>query len=210
MAAKSPNKMLQAMLNVSRETIERLQKLETCLATWNRKINLVSATTLDQYWVRHVSDSAQLWDLRPPGAQTWVDIGSGAGFPGLVIAALAAEQSPELTVSLIESDRRKAAFLHHASQEMNLSPRIRAERAEDLASFGVDVVSARAVAPLAKLIGYMHHHGKSPTVGLFPKGRTVESELTEARKYWTFEVQKTPSTTDSGGVIVQIRDIRRV
>ena len=200
----------QRHLNVSRETIARLETYEAILKKWNPSINLVSKSTLDQIWSRHFLDSAQLWGHKPERARKWLDLGSGGGFPGLVIAALAADIAPDLTVTLVESDLRKATFLTMASQEMQINPQIHIARAEQLEPQAADVISARALAPLAKLLNYAERHAAPGAICLFSKGESHESELTEARKYWTFEVQKTPSVTGSGGVILEIGGFGRV
>ncbi len=202
--------LLRRHIDVSRETIERLVIYEKLLKKWNKTINLVSPQTLNEIWTRHFLDSAQIWQLRPQAAQSWLDLGSGGGFPGLVIAVLAAETAPQMPVGLVESDARKSAFLLQAGVAMGISPKIHVERAEYLAPQAADVVSARALAPLDKLLGYSARHLKMGGCCLFSKGESVETELTEARKYWTFEVQKTPSLTDSGGVILRIGDLGRV
>lgn len=191
-------------LNVSRETLERLEIYENLLKKWNPAINLVSEGTLADIWTRHFLDSAQIWTLKPKTAERWIDLGTGGGFPGLVIAILAAEKSPNLRVDLVESDARKAAFLMTASREMGVSPEIIIERVEELSPRQADVISARALAPLSTLLEYAFRHKAKNGICLFPKGQNHEIELTEAAKCWTFKVQKTPSMTDSGGVILKI------
>lgn len=200
---------LKPSLNVSRETIERLEAYDVLLRKWNPSINLVSKSTLDQIWTRHFVDSAQLWDLAPENPTHWADFGSGGGFPGIVIAVIAAEKSPELHISLVESDVRKSAFLRQASLKLGLKTKIHAERAENLAHLGADVLSARALAPLDALMPIVEHHATKNAVALFPKGKSYESELTEAAKRWTFDVQKTTSLTDDQAVILKIEGVRR-
>jgi len=200
----------KSLLNVSRETIDTVKIYESLLRKWNPAINLVSKSTLDDIWSRHFLDSAQIWQLRPPEATTWLDLGSGGGFPGLVISVLAKEQAPDLKVTLVESDIRKATFLQNASREMGVSPDIFTQRVENLHSQAADVISARALAPLPKLLSYADRHTKNGTICLFSKGENYESELTEAQKSWTFNFQKTPSITSSGGIILRIGDIGRV
>lgn len=194
----------QSVFDVSRETISRLETYESLLIKWNPAINLVSKSTLPHIWDRHFADSAQIWADRPDSAGTWLDLGSGAGFPGLVIAVLAAEQMPALHITLVESDARKATFLANVAREMSVDATILSERAENLEPQRADVISARALAPLHKLLGYAMRHRADATICLFLKGANHEIELTEARKYWTFELQKMPSRTDSGGVIMKI------
>ncbi|MCA8869660.1 MAG: 16S rRNA (guanine(527)-N(7))-methyltransferase RsmG [Rhodobacteraceae bacterium] len=196
-------------LNVSRETLDRLDLYESLIKKWNPRINLISRHTLNEIWTRHFLDSAQIWRLRPENPRKWLDLGSGGGFPGLVIAIIAAEATPEMKVTLVESDARKAGFLMKAGQEMGILPEIIIDRAERLSPQHADVVSARALAPLDLLLDYAAPHLAENGRCLFSKGENYESELTAARKCWTFSLQKSPSRTGHGGVILQIGDIRR-
>jgi 16S rRNA (guanine527-N7)-methyltransferase len=200
----------QSVMNVSRETIDRLKTFQAHLVKWNPTINLVGRGTIDDIWTRHFLDSAQLWLEIPINTGIWLDLGSGAGFPGLVIAAIAAEYAPDMTIRLVESDIRKSAFMHQASQAMGLSPDIQTCRVEDLKPQKADVISARALAPVQKLLDFSELHGDKDTISLFSKGKNHELELTEARKYWTFKLQKTASFTDSDGVILKIGGLSRV
>jgi 16S rRNA (guanine527-N7)-methyltransferase len=189
--------------------MQRLEIHLELLARWNPRINLVARSTLAAAWARHVADSAQLWPLRPPGARLWLDLGSGAGFPGLVIAALAAEAEPDLEVRLVESDARKAAFLFAAAREAQLSARILDVRVEDLPPQGADVVSARALAPLSILLGMAENHRRPGGTGLFPKGATVQNEIAEAARHWRFNHKIHTSLTDPQAAIVEIGAIDR-
>jgi 16S rRNA (guanine527-N7)-methyltransferase len=187
---------------VSRETADRLQILVDTLTRWQKTINLVSRTTLADAWTRHVLDSAQLLPLIPDQARTLVDLGSGAGFPGLVVAALA----PRLDVTLVESDTRKAAFLAEAARRMELvkSPTIRIGRIESVAPTKSDIVTARALAPLAQLLAWAARHRGDTTICLFHKGKGWQSELTEAMKSWDISCQPSSSQTDLDAVILRI------
>ncbi len=196
--------------DVSRETLDRLQAYEALIRAWNPRINLVSASTLAALWTRHFGDSAQLFGLAPEGARLWADLGSGGGFPGLVIAILAAEARPALSVTLVESDQRKAAFLATAARTLGLSVVVRAERIETLPPLGADVLSARALAPLDTLLGYAERHLAPGGVALFPKGATVDAELAHALEHWRFSYQKEPSKTAADGVVLIIGGISRV
>jgi 16S rRNA (guanine527-N7)-methyltransferase len=196
--------------DVSRETVERLETHVALLSKWNPRINLVAASTLAEVWTRHVADSAQLWRLRPPGARLWLDLGSGAGFPGLVVAALAAEQAPYLTVRLVESNARKAAFLATVAHEAGLLAEVLVERWQRLPPQAADVVSARALAPLAELLAASEKHRRPGGVGLFPKGETVHKELAEASVRWRFDHKLTPSRTEPRAAILEIGAIERV
>lgn len=195
--------------DVSRETISRLAAYEALLTKWNPRINLVSATTLSQIWSRHFLDSAQIFDLAATG-NSWVDLGSGGGFPGLVIAALAAEKKSDLRVTLVESDLRKSAFLASAAREMNLSVQILSQRIEEIPALSADVLSARALAPLEKLFEFSTLHLRSDGVGIFPKGESWRKELAAAQKVWSFEFEAHESKTDSDAAILVINGVKRV
>ena len=195
--------------NVSRETLVQLEEYAALLAKWNPVINLVSKSTLPDVWQRHMRDSAQLWPLCPKGARLWVDMGSGGGFPGIVIAILAAELAPEMRVILIESDQRKATFLRTVAQTLGLELRVESQRAEDVPPLGADVVSARALTALSGLLPLAQRHLAENGVAIFPKGQSAAQELTDALELWQFAVTKTPSETDHQAVVLQIRDIAR-
>jgi 16S rRNA (guanine527-N7)-methyltransferase len=194
-------------LNVSRETFEKLELLERELRRWQAIKNLVGPATLDQIWERHIVDSLQLLNLAPD-AGTWLDLGSGAGFPGLVLAIAGAERG--LNVHLVESNSRKCAFLRHISRLTGSAATVHEARLETVIPGFVDkadVVSARALAALSQLLDWTAPLLKAGTIGLFPKGRDVEIELTEARKQWTFEAETLPSSTDSSARILRITSI---
>lgn len=190
--------------DVSRETLGRLEAYAGLLQRWNPKINLVSRASLPELWTRHFVDSAQLFALCPPGARHWADLGSGGGFPGLVVATLAAEVVPDLRVTLVESDGRKAAFLATAARELGLTVDVRAERIEALPPLGADVLSARALASLDVLLGFADGHLAPAGRALFPKGARAEEEVAEARRHWAFDLTRHPSQTAEDGVILEI------
>jgi 16S rRNA (guanine527-N7)-methyltransferase len=202
----------QRETGVSRETLLRLTVYADLLTEWTRAINLVSRASLGDLWRRHMLDSAQLSPLLPRAParrpRAIVDLGSGAGFPGLVLAILGAGD-----LHLVESDRRKAAFLREVVRETGCPARIHATRIEEMAPVPTDVVTARACAPLAELLGYAYKFpgqvsGRRPCC-LFLKGRRVEEELTEARKRWKMKVEPFPSRTDPGGTILRIGLLNR-
>jgi 16S rRNA (guanine527-N7)-methyltransferase len=197
--------------SVSRETWERLDRLVERLLQVQQHTNLVAASTLPHIWTRHVADSLQLLGLAP-GARRWLDIGSGAGFPGLVIAcALAGEGGAE--VHLVESIQKKANFLRDCAHALGVPAIVHPRRIEDFAKTNkriFDVVTARAVAPLDRLIGYANPLLKRGGVGLFPKGQDVAAELTAASKSWTIEADLIPSKTDPRGRIVRVRRITKI
>lgn len=200
---------------VSRETRERLEAYVAVLERWNRRINLVSPTTIRTIWRRHIADSAQLLALAPKGARVWLDLGTGAGLPGLPVAALAAELAPDLHVTLVDSDQRKAAFLQTAVRETGLAVTIVCARIESLAPRPCDVVSARALAPLPRLCALArrvalppdHADALSDTVFLFPKGKTLDSELTEAATDWHIRYERIASRTDPEATILRILEL---
>lgn len=198
-----------AKLNVSRETTGRLERYVALIKKWNPKINLISKSSMSELWNRHIMDSAQLFGLYPKGIKQCVDLGSGGGFPGLVISILAAEKMPDVEVTLVESDLRKSAFLRTVAQDCALNTIICADRIEDIDPLGVDVLSARALAPLPKLLEYAQRHLAKNGKAIFPKGATYETELTESLERWRFSVQKQPSVTDPNSVILCIGDIER-
>jgi 16S rRNA (guanine527-N7)-methyltransferase len=194
--------------DVSRETFDRLQLLASELVRWQRVKNLVGRGTLDDVWNRHVVDSLQLLDLAPAGARVWLDLGSGAGFPGLVLAIAGSERGLEL--HLVESNSRKCAFLRHVARLTGARATIheaRLERVVPAFAGRADVVSARALAPLADLIAWTEPLLKTGTTGLFPKGREAAAELTEAERSWTFHADMLPSRTDSQARILRITQL---
>ena len=199
--------MKPSAIDVSRETKEKLELLERELRRWQGIKNLVGPATLDHVWDRHIVDSLQLLDLAPE-AQTWLDLGSGAGFPGLVLAIAGAERG--LKVHLVESNSRKCAFLRQVARLASVSATVHEARLEAIIPGFIaraDVVSARALAALPLLLEWTEPLLKAGTIGLFPKGRDAEIELTEARKRWTFAADILPSRTDSQARILRITSI---
>lgn len=196
--------------NVSRETIARLEIYLALLQKWNPKINLVSKSTIENAWQRHFADSAQIWGLAPDHIQNWVDIGSGAGFPGLVIAAIAVEKNPDLHMTLIESDRRKSIFMQTVAREMGVDVTILTDRIEKIPAQSADVLSARALASLSQLLEFTEKHRKPQGVSLFPKGVNVDKELTDAVTSWHISAETFPSITDTDAVILRIGEFHRV
>jgi len=193
--------------DVSRETLARLARYLELLGKWTQAINLVAKSTLEDPWRRHFLDSAQLYDLLPPKPadrdRVLVDLGSGAGFPGLVLAIMGAG-----TTHLIESDRRKAAFLREAARATDTDVTVHDRRIEAVPPFATDVVVARACAPLDRLLAYatpfLRPGGAAATRCLFLKGRRVDEELTVANKAWKLSVTCFPSRADSAGTVLSI------
>jgi len=195
---------------VSRETWERLEQFVELLLTWQGSRNLIASSTIPRLWTRHVADSLQLVPM-VPNARRWIDLGAGGGFPGLVIACALAGQEGA-AVHLIESVQKKAVFLRAAVSELSLPAIVHARRIEDFVPTTAerfDVVTARALAPLDKLIGYAIPLLKTGAVGLFPKGQDVEAELTQASKYWRIDAELVPSRTDRQARIVLLRRASR-
>ena len=194
---------------VSREVVEKLQLYAALLQTWQRAVNLVAPSTLDDIWHRHFADSAQLLDLAPT-SKSWIDLGSGGGFPGLVIAILLANQENQI-VHLIESNSRKCAFLCEVARRTETPVAVHEGRIEDIARGGQagkgDVVTSRALAPLTHLLGLAQGFSAENTIGLFLKGRDAGREIDEARRNWRFEYICLPSRTSGDGRIIEVRNL---
>jgi len=205
-AAFGPEAFAEKVL-VSRETLDRLKIHVDLLRDWSARHNLVSQRSLDDVWRRHVWDSAQLTAFVPRNATKIADLGSGAGFPGLVLAALLRER---VSVTLYEATRKKADFLQVAAKAMDLEVEIRNVRIEDVPNRPFDVVVARALAPLGGLLDYSQRFCTPRTVCLFLKGQSVAAELTEARKSWRMKVSQHQSMTHPSGVILEIRELGHV
>ncbi|OSP55405.1 16S rRNA (guanine(527)-N(7))-methyltransferase RsmG [Pseudoruegeria sp. SK021] len=194
---------------VSRETLDRLIIFEKLVRKWTASINLVSKRSLDELWVRHIVDSAQVFQVMAPIKGRWVDLGSGGGFPGAVVAILAIELAPELRVVCVESDQRKSTFLRAVSRETGANFSVVSQRIEDVPPLEADYLSARALAALPLLLELSERHLKSNGTGIFPKGESVASELTEARKNWRFHLESITSTTDPKSVLLKIGALTR-
>lgn len=193
------------MPDVSRETSERLAVLQRLILKWSTAINLVAPEDLPELGPRHIDDCLQLAALLPAGRI--VDLGSGGGLPGLVVAA-ATEGLPR-AITLIESDQRKAAFLRTAIREMTLSEvSVLANRSEDVAPQGADALTARALAPLPKLLGLAHRHLREGGMALLMKGRRWRSEVDEARHMWDFTLDAIPSTSQHGAAILHVTNLQ--
>jgi 16S rRNA (guanine527-N7)-methyltransferase len=173
------------------------------LVDWNARHNLVAKSTLPDLWRRHFWDSAQLAPLIPDDARTLADLGSGAGFPGLVLAAM----RPELAVTLYEATTKKCAFLRAAADRMGLKIALENARLEDLPFRPFDIVTARALAPLPQLLDYAQKFASPQGACLFLKGQNVGDELTEAHKYWNMKASQVPSQTDPSAAIVIVREL---
>lgn len=192
--------------HVSRETLEQLGVYQSLLMKWQKAINLVGPATLDAVAERHFFDSAQLFRYMPSVNVRLVDMGSGAGFPGLVLSLLGVAE-----VHLIESDVRKATFLREVSRETKAAAQVHDIRIEDFKADKIDVFTARALAPLKDLLGFMHRLSTPdhPSYGLFMKGMQYQEELDKAAKQWNFEVDLYPSQTDLASKIIKISNLSK-
>ncbi len=195
-------------LDVSRETMERLERYVALLKKWSPAINLVSKATLADAWRRHVLDSAQLLPLLPDRTERIVDLGSGAGFPGLVLGILSGERDMPFHVHLVESDRRKATFLREVVRETGASATVMVERAEKL-TLTADVVTARAFTALDPLLAMAHPLIGAEGIALLHKGARYESELTAAMENWHMEIKQEKSRIDPASVILRISRLAR-
>ncbi|UWQ79302.1 16S rRNA (guanine(527)-N(7))-methyltransferase RsmG [Leisingera sp. S132] len=203
------SKELLGSLNVSRETMQRLDVFDKVIHKWNPKINLVSRSSMDQLWTRHIADSIQVF--RCVGTPDhWVDIGSGGGFPGLVVAILAADEAPGMKVTLIESDQRKSAFLRTAARECGVPLSVISGRIERVEPQNANVLSARALASLEDLIEFADRHLASDGTAVFPKGENWKKEVDKTRQRWRFEMETARSLTEPEAVILKIRGVERV
>lgn len=196
--------------SVSRETLERLKAFESMLIKWNGAINLVSRATISELWPRHFVDSAQVLKACPAICDHWADLGTGGGFPGLVVAVLAKEVLPGTRFTFVESDQRKATFLRQVSRETGANVTVLAERIELASPLDADVVSARALAPLNMLCAYTAQHCRSGGTAIFQKGATYADELADAQKHWSFDHSIHPSQTDRAAVVLTITNLRRL
>lgn len=194
----------QRETGVSRETLDRLCAYADLLVKWQARINLVGRSTVGDLWRRHMLDSAQLWPLLPTPTRTLVDLGSGAGFPGLVLAIMGVPD-----VHLVESDVRKGAFLREVARVTGAAVTVHSQRIEALEPFAADVVTARALAPVAQLLDYAAPFLGPHSQCLFLKGQNVASELTDAHKMWNMTVDSTPSKSDSAAAILRLSEVRR-
>lgn len=197
----------RADFDVSRETMEKFHIYEALLKKWTKKINLVAPSTVNDIWWRHFADSAQIVNHVPMRCRTWVDLGSGAGFPGLVSAILLQEAG--IDFHLVESDQRKASFLRTVSRETSIKTQIHAKRIEDIDIPNADVVSARALANLEQLLSYSEPFTTKNSVFLLLKGKTWQEELANAQKLWQMEVNNIESLTENEARLLEITSVER-
>ena len=191
------------LLNVSRETIDKFRAYLTLLEKWQARINLVANSTLAEAWQRHILDSGQLAAFYPPQTKNIMDVGSGAGFPGLVLAIMGG-----VTVDLVESDQRKAVFLSTVIRELDLPAKVHNQRIETLPQLFPDVITARALAPVPKLLKLIENQLSPESVCLFLKGAAVQDELTNLRTYSIMDATTHPSLSGPTGVVLELKNSR--
>ncbi len=194
---------------VSRETRLKLKIYVEMLGKWNRSINLVSKSTLDDVWRRHIAEHLQIAEIGPNTGR-WADLGSGAGLPGLIVAAAKVEKFPNTQVTMIESDQRKCAFIAAAANSMELDVSIECRRIEESTTQTYDVISARALAPLSHLLELSLPYRHKETVCIFPKGAKAEEEMTAAQHDWNVIYDTMQSVTDTSSTIFRIQEYSRV
>ena len=199
---------IENTLNVSRETFDKLAAFAELVRKWNPKINLVSKNSLDHLWQRHILDSVQVFELAD-GEGHWVDLGSGGGFPGIVVAILN-QEAQNFQVTMVESDQRKCAFLRTAIRELSLTASVKTERIEQLDGLEADILSARALADLTQLLDFTELHLNPDGTALFPKGQNWESEDSDAKQVWSYALEAVESKTNPAAAILKIKDIARV
>jgi 16S rRNA (guanine527-N7)-methyltransferase len=195
--------------DVSRESATRLEAYAGLLINWQARINLIGPSTRDEIWTRHIADALQLLPLLPQGAKVLADLGSGAGIPGLILAI-----ARPLEAHLFESNLKKGAFLREAARQTGTRAQVHSLRIEAAALLAAQLkaqaVTARALAPLPKLLDYAAPFLENGAIGYFHKGQDVDAELTDATKSWKMQVEKHPSMTDSRGVILVVKEAHRV
>ncbi|WP_170790204.1 16S rRNA (guanine(527)-N(7))-methyltransferase RsmG [Ruegeria lacuscaerulensis] len=195
-------------LNVSRETFSRLTTYVDLVKKWNQSINLVSRNSLEDIWERHIKDSVQVYRCAD-SFNSWVDLGSGGGFPGMVCAILAMEEYPDALFTLVESDQRKSAFLRNVARECSTNCRVISKRIESVDPLNADVLSARALAELKVLLSFCDRHLGESGTALLPKGAKWKKELSDAQEEWNFDAEPIKSLTESQAVILKIKGVSR-
>ncbi|PTX57886.1 16S rRNA m(7)G-527 methyltransferase [Litoreibacter ponti] len=197
----------RACFDVSRETLKRLEQYEALIRKWSRSINLVSKPTLQEVWDRHFMDSAQVF-MHVGSENVIADLGSGGGFPGVVLAIMAKDSRPEIRIVLVESDARKSAFLLTAVRELGLNVEVRTDRIEMTPALQADLITARALASLDQLCGFAHHHLNESGRALFLKGARYQQEVDLAQAKWDFDLTIHPSITNSDAALLELQNLR--
>ena len=197
-------------LDVSRETLDALKYFEDLVVLWNPAINLISNSSVSDLWSRHIIDSAQLFLFTLPDEGLWLDVGSGGGFPGIVVSIIARELAPSLRVALVESDKRKCVFLRTVVRELGLSVKVINDRIENVKLDDVVYLSARALRNLNSLLFIVENNVSRETVCVFPKGRSYKKELVESQKNWKFDLNLIDSNTSEDSKVIVLKGLERV
>ena len=197
-------------LDVSRETLDALKYFEDLVVLWNPAINLISNSSVSDLWSRHIVDSAQLFLFTLPDEGLWLDVGSGGGFPGIVVSIVAKELAPSLRVVLVESDNRKCVFLRTVIRELGLSVKVINDRIENVKLDDVVYLSARALRNLNSLLFIVENNVSRETVCVFPKGRSYKKELVESQKNWKFDLNLIDSNTSEDSKVIVLKGLERV
>ena len=197
-------------LDVSRETLDALKYFEDLVVLWNPAINLISNSSVSDLWSRHIVDSAQLFLFALPDEGLWLDVGSGGGFPGIVVSIVAKELAPSLRVVLVESDNRKCVFLRTVIRELGLSVKVINDRIENVKLDDVVYLSARALRNLNSLLFIVENNVSRETVCVFPKGRSYKKELVESQKNWKFDFNLIDSNTSEDSKVIVLKGLERV
>jgi 16S rRNA (guanine527-N7)-methyltransferase len=197
-------------LDVSRETLDALKYFEDLVVLWNPAINLISNSSVSDLWSRHIVDSAQLFLFTLPDEGLWLDVGSGGGFPGIVVSIVAKELAPSLRVVLVESDNRKCVFLRTVIRELGLSVNVINDRIENVKLDDVVYLSARALRNLNSLLFIVENNVSRETVCVFPKGRSYKKELVESQKNWKFDFNLIDSNTSEDSKVIVLKGLERV
>ena len=194
---------------VSRETSDKLAQFAQLVEKWTAKINLISKPSIPHVWDRHIRDSVQLYQHAPMGSH-WVDLGSGGGFPAIVLALMSQQDGCQTKFTLVESDQRKCVFLRTAIRELGLEASVINDRIEKIAPLNADILSARALANLKTLVGFANLHLAEDGVALFPKGSNWEAEDVDAREDWQYNCDSIRSETDPSAAVLRIKEISHV
>lgn len=202
--------MFISKFDVSRETLELLNRYVDLIIKWNPKINLVSRSTIEDIWSRHIEDSLQVFFHSNVVGKKWLDIGSGGGLPGIVIAILAKTQNQNFSVELMESDQRKSVFLRTVIRELDLAATVVTARIENAEPSSSDIISARALAELSDLLDYSERHLRTGGFCVFPKGKNWQTELKKAQESWRFQYEVFTSVTDADAVVLKLWEVERV
>ncbi len=208
MANENGQQQLAQVCDVSRETFDKLKQFSALLVKWNAKINLVSPATIPHLWDRHIVDSAQLSPMIPVETKSLVDIGTGGGFPGLILAVIGQETHPDMKVTLVESDARKCAFLQTAAAQLKLGVHVITDRIEQVDPLTADILTSRALAPGPLLMSFAYRHLTEGGKALLLKGANAQTEVDESLASWSFDLQKRSSKTNADAVVLEVSNLR--